>query len=34
VRSNAALMLGVPSGLVWPQIRVTIEVTTVRPARG
>jgi hypothetical protein len=25
-------MLGVLSGLVWPQIRVEIEVTAVRPA--
>jgi hypothetical protein len=27
-------MLGVLSGLVWPQIRVEIEVTAVRPPRG
>ena len=26
-------MLGVLSGLVWPQIRVEVEVTAVRPAR-
>jgi hypothetical protein len=32
--SGPAYSPGAPVGLVWPQIRVEIEVTAVRPARG
>jgi hypothetical protein len=34
IKHEPTFMLGVLSGLVWPQIRVEIEVTAVRPARG
>ena len=33
IKHEPTFMLGVLSGLVWPQIRVEIEVTAVRPAR-
>lgn len=32
VKHEPAFMLGVLSGLVWPKLRVEIEVTAVRPA--
>ena len=34
IKHEPAFMLGILSGLVWPQIRVEIEVTAVVPARG
>jgi hypothetical protein len=34
LQHEPTFMLGVLSGLVWPQIRVEIEVTAVRPAGG
>jgi hypothetical protein len=34
IKHEPAFMLGVISGLVWPQLRVEIEVTAVRPAAG
>ena len=34
IKHEPTFMLGVLSGLVWPQIRVEIEVTAVPPARG
>ena len=34
IKHEPTFMLGVLSGLVWPQIRVEIEVTAVRPAGG
>ena len=34
IKHEPTFMLGVLSGLVWPQIRVEIEVTAVRLARG
>ena len=33
IKHEPTFMLGVLSGLVWPQIRVETEVTAVRPAR-
>jgi 2-iminobutanoate/2-iminopropanoate deaminase len=32
IKHEPTLMLGVVSGLVWPTLRVEIEVTAVRPA--
>jgi 2-iminobutanoate/2-iminopropanoate deaminase len=32
ISHEPAFMLGIVSGLIWPQIRVEIEVTAVRPA--
>ena len=34
IKHEPTCMLGVLSELVWPQIRMEIEVTAVRPARG
>jgi 2-iminobutanoate/2-iminopropanoate deaminase len=34
IKHEPTFMLGVLSGLVWPQIRVEIEVTAVPAARG
>lgn len=33
IKHEPAFMLGVISGLVWPALRVEIEVTAVRPSR-
>jgi enamine deaminase RidA (YjgF/YER057c/UK114 family) len=33
IKHEPAFMLGVISGLVWPALRVDIEVTAVRPSR-